>query len=244
MISAHQLITARDATKGDARPGGVSAAGGHGGIIGNTLETGQPVLTYVPVFRSTWRSEVRLSQLPESVKGVERKGSGPARLVDVRVRDGEGRLVPEAIPVVGYHKHGRWIRSNADASPDEEVAILAQIDQHLANFPLSGFVSEGATPYGSTAQTADAALNRATFLGMPVVRVMRGNPDGFVPLERAKLSIAGSNLTAAKARMLLQACLLKFGALPLAADPDNPTDAEIAATERALDPYREVFATH
>jgi hypothetical protein len=40
------------------------------------------------------------------------------------------------------------------------------------------------------------------------------------------------------------ACLLKFGSLPLAADPDNPTADEMAATERALEPYREVFATH
>jgi hypothetical protein len=222
----------------------VIAAGGHGGIVGNTLETGQPVLTYVPVFRSTWRSDVRLSRLPESVPGMTADGAGHARRVDVPVRDRDGRLIGDAIPVVGYHRHGRWIRSNADASPDEEVAILAQIEQHLAHFPLSGFVSEGATPYGSTAQTADAALNRATFLGMPVVRVSRGNPEGFVPPERAKLAIAGSNLTATKARILLQACLLKFGALPVAADPDNPTKDEIAATERALDPYREVFATH
>jgi hypothetical protein len=164
--------------------------------------------------------------------------------VTVRVRDGAGKLLPDAIPVVGYHRHGRWIRSNADASPDEEVAILAQIDQHVSKFPLSGFVVEGSTPYGGTSQTADAALLRATFLGMPVVRVSRGNPEGFVPPERAKLAIAGANLTATKARILLQASLLKFGALPLAADPDNPTKDEIAATERALEPFREVFATH
>jgi hypothetical protein len=244
LISAHQLYSSRDATKGDARPGGIIAAGGHGGIVGSSTETGHAILTYIPVFRSTWRSDVRLSQLPESVPGVARSGSGPARRVDVRVRDAQGRLLPEAIPVIGYHKHGRWIRSNADASPDEEVAILAQIDQHLASFPLSGFVAEGSTPYGGTSQTADAALQRATFLGMPVARVSRGNPEGFVPLERAKLSIAGSNLTSTKARILLQACLLKFGALPVARDPDNPTKEEIAATERALDPYREVFATH
>jgi hypothetical protein len=178
------------------------------------------------------------------VPGVTASGSGGARQVSVRVRDSDGRLVPEAIPVVGHHRHGRWIRSDAEPGPDEEVAILAQIEQHLAKFPLSGFVAEGSTPYGGTAQTADAALLRATFLGMPVVRVSRGNPDGFVPPERAKLAIAGSNLTATKARFLLMACLLKFGALPVAADPDNPTKDEIAATERALEPYREVFATH
>jgi hypothetical protein len=244
LISAHLLFAARDAQKGDARPGAIGATGGLGGAVGNTGETGRPMLTYLPLYRGTWRSELRVSQLPEAVEGVARSEAGRVGPVRVPVRDAEGRLLPGAIPVIGYHKHGRWIRSNADASPAEEVAILAQIDQHLAGFPLSGFVSEGATPYGSTAQTADAALQRATFLGMPVVRVSRGNPEGFVPPERAKLSISGSNLTATKARILLQACLLKFGALPVAADPDNPTKAEIAATEAALQPYREVFATH
>jgi hypothetical protein len=187
---------------------------------------------------------VRLSQLPETVQGVSASGSDRARHVTVRVRDAEGHLVPEAVPVVGHHRHGRWIRSNADASPDEEVAILAQIGQHLSKFPLAGFVAEGSTPYGGTSQTADAALRRATFLGMPVVRVSKGNPEGFVPPERVKLDIAGSNLTATKARLLLMACLLKFGSLPVAADPDNPTADEVDATERALQPYREVFATH
>ncbi len=59
-----------------------------------------------------------------------------------------------------------------------------------------------------------------------------------------KLAIAGSNLTATKARFLLMACLLRFGSLPTAADPDNPTADEIAATERAVVPYQETFATH
>ena len=244
MISAHRLYAARDAQKGDARPGAIEATGGHGGAVGNTGEAGQPVLTYLPVYRSTWRSDVRLSQLPERVHGVTADAGGRVRRMDVGVLDGQGRLLPGAIPVVGYHKHGRWIRSNDGPVPDEEVAILAQIDQHLRHFPLSGFVSEGATPYGTTAQSADAALRRATFLGMPVVRVMKGNPEGFVPRERTQLAIGGSNLTATKARILLTACLLKFGALPPAADPDNPTKDEIATTERALDPYREVFATH
>ena len=41
--------------------------------------------------------------------------------------------------------------------------------------------------------------------------------------------IGGSNLTATKARLLLMACLMKFGSLPPAADPDHPTSAEAAA---------------
>jgi hypothetical protein len=79
---------------------------------------------------------------------------------------------------------------------------------------------------------------------MPVVRVSRGNAEGYVTKERVKLGIAGSNLTATKARILLMACLLRFGSLPPARDPANPTAEEVAAVEAALVPYQQVFDTH
>jgi len=53
-----------------------------------------------------------------------------------------------------------------------------------------------------------------------------------------------SRIKATEARMLLMACLLRFGALPPAADPSRPTSTEVAAVEAALRPYQEVFDTH
>ena len=44
--------------------------------------------------------------------------------------------------------------------------------------------------------------------------------------------------------MLLMACLMKFGSLPVAADPASPTEAEMKATRTALDAYQHVFNTH
>ncbi len=58
---------------------------------------------------------------------------------------------------------------------------------------------------------------RAIYSGLPVVRVGRGNTEGFVPLHDPSF-IGGSNLTATKARLFLMACLMKFGALPPAAN--------------------------
>jgi len=43
--------------------------------------------------------------------------------------------------------------------------------------------------------------------------------------------IGGSNLTATKARLLLMACLMKFGALSPAAKTDQPTAGETAAVQ-------------
>ena len=56
--------------------------------------------------------------------------------------------------------------------------------------------------------------------------------------------MAGSNLTATKARLLLMACLLRFGAFPPARDPASPTQDEIAAIKQKLAEYQTVFDTH
>ena len=84
---------------------------------------------------------------------------------------------------------------------------------------------------------------RAAHSGLPVVRVGRGNTEGFVPLHDPSF-IGGSNLTATKARLLLMACLMKFGSLPPAADPDHPTPEEAARTRTRAAAYQTVFDTH
>ena len=40
------------------------------------------------------------------------------------------------------------------------------------------------------------------------------------------------------------ACLLRFGSLPLAADSEHPTPAELEAVQAKLTVYQEVFNTH
>jgi L-asparaginase len=114
----------------------------------------------------------------------------------------------------------------------------------LRDAPLAGFVAEGSAPFGAMSNSVDAALKRATFSGMPVVKVGRGNAAGFVDPKRDPLSIAGNNLTATKARLLLMACLMKFGCLPPAADAANPNAGETDATKDKLKQYQEIFDTH
>jgi len=114
----------------------------------------------------------------------------------------------------------------------------------LKTAPLSGFVVEGLTPYGRPVSPARHRLMlRAVHSGLPVVQVGRGNTEGFVPLDNP-VFIGGSNLTATKARLLLMACLMKFGAMPPAADPDNPTPEESAAVSEKVAEYQAVFNTH
>ena len=121
--------------------------------------------------------------------------------------------------------------------------ILARIDKNLRDAPLAGFVAEGSAPFASMSNAVEAALKRATLSGMPVVKVGRGNAEGVVDPARAPLAIAGSNLTATKARLLLMACLLCFGSLP-PAGTQPPTAAELEAVEAKLAEYQSVFDTH
>src|SRR5262245_1306934 len=76
------------------------------------------------------------------------------------------------------------------------------------------------------------SIGRAVFRGRPVVKVGRGKADGFA--RRCPPFLSGTNLTATKARLLLMACLMKYGSLPVAADPGQPTPAEYEATMARL----------
>jgi len=240
MIVDEMAYSARDITKTDARPGGYQVTGGHGGVVAD-LGGGGAQLTYLPDRRHTATSAVRLSELPTSVTGVT-GAVGSITTVEVRVKDDTGDLLAEAMPQVTFTKFGRYLPSGG-IDPDTEVEVLTRIEANLAGAPLSGFVAEGMSPYGTTGPANMAALHRAVFSGMPVVRVGRGNTGGKA-YDGDPLTIPGNNLTATKARILLMACLLRLGALPVAADPANPTDEDRAATMAALESYREIFATH
>ena len=115
-----------------------------------------------------------------------------------------------AIPKVTIVKHARYLPDDTSGDASSEVDILARIEKNLRDAPLAGFVAEGSAPFGAMSNSVDAALKRATFSGMPVVKVGRGNAGGFVDPTRDPLAIAGSNLTATKARLLLMACLMKI----------------------------------
>jgi hypothetical protein len=166
------------------------------------------------------------------------------RRVAVRIRDREGGLVGDAIPAVTIAKFAHYGEQDDVIDVAGEPGIVAQVQRNLAKHRLAGFVAEGTAPYGSMNESAEAALRLATLSGMPVVKVGRGNADGFVDRTYAPLGIAGSNLTATKARLLLIACLLKFGGLPPARDPTNPGDDEIRAIRAALDRFQDVFDAH
>ena len=220
------------------------ATGGHGGILGAAGHDGPPLLHYLPTARHTWRSDVNVTRLPS--RGHRR---APGRLAHRTPSRSRSRGRTEGCST-RRSPRSRSPRTPAigtiDGAPDPEaeVDLIAMIEHMLKSAPLAGFVVEGFTPYGRTASNARHQLMlRAVHSGLPVVRVGRGNTEGFVP-QHDPVFIGGSNLTATKARLLLMACLMKFGALPPAADPDHPTAEETAAIRERVAKYQAIFNTH
>src|SRR5262245_8203945 len=239
LVQDQQVFAARDVQKADARPGGYVATGAHGGILGAVGWDGPPVLTYLPATGHTYLSAVNITRLPAAVGGILQGGA-----VSVPIKDGNGDLLEAAIPKVTIVKDGNYTIDDYEDDPAREVDLLAQIERNRAAHPLAGFVVEGLSPYGRlTSAVRTGVMRRASYSGMPVVLVGRGNAEGFVPPPAAPF-IGGRNLTATKARLLLMACLMKFGSMPAAADPARPTSAEIESAQAIRARYQDVFDTH
>lgn len=242
VIQEQQIFAAREVAKVDARPGGYVATGGHGGIIGNISHTGRMALTYLPAYKHTYLSELRITQLPGKVGAVKKAGRG-IETVEVAVKDAAGKLLADAIPVVSIVKDGSYSGLEFGDDLALELDLIASLDHKLAMGRLAGFIIEGLVPYGSTpSQARHKVMLKAAFSGIPVAKVGRGAPEGFA--DPHEFQIAAANLTGTKARLLLMACLLKFGSLPAAKDPDNPTSAELDAIRKSVAAYQAIFDTH
>ena len=242
LIQEQRVFAAREVMKVDARPSGYVATGGHGGILGAAGHGGSPVLNYLPATRHTYLSEVNITQLPDQVLGVRRTDDG-LMTVPVAVKTANGDLEEDAIPKVSIVKDGSYISDDYEVDPSREVDLIALIEYKLDHEPLGGFIVEGLSPFGlMTSMAREQLMLKSVRCGMPVVRVGRGNTEGFTP--GYKFFVSGSNLTSTKARLLLMACLMKFGSLPPAADPDNPTEEELAAIREKIKAYQAVFNTH
>jgi hypothetical protein len=203
---------------------------------------GAAVLHYVPALKHTYLSEVNLSKIPSSVP-VAASSDGAIKRSETRIRQDNGDLLESAIPSVAIVKDGGFYAEEYLDDPAVAADLIALLARKLQTNRLAGFVIEGTTPYGKmTSSVREAVLRKAIHCGLPVVRVGRGNSEGFA--DPHEYFIAGSNLTATKARMLLMACLLKFGSLPPANNPDEPTSAELAATRAAVAAYQKIFDTH
>ena len=241
-IQDRQFFAARELTKVDGRPGGYIASGGHGGILGQFGHTNAISIMYLPAYKHTYLSDVNVTRVPEAVSAIRLNSIGLKRF-DLILKDKNGQLLEDAIPSVAIVKDGTYCGEEYGDDPAPEADLDFLVKHKLRTGRLVGIVAEGITPYGNIPSEARTKiLQQAIFTGVPVVRVARGNPEGFSDLN--PIFISGQNLNAIKARLLLMATLMRLGSLPTAADPAEPTAAEISATEKAVAAYQEIFNTH
>ena len=238
MVQERRAILAREVQKIAARRGGYVSTGGHGGVIASINPT---LLTSLPIKRHTHTSDLNITRLPASVQGVRQSDAGIVT-VPVTIKNQEGDLLPTAIPRVGIVKYATFGGDDYADDPLAEVEVSARIEKNLQEFPLSGFVVEANQPFGNVHESLKIAMDRAVLRGMPTVRVGRGNTEDFT--RPSTFLLGGGNLTATKARLLLMAAIMKFGMLPVAADPDRPTELEVEAIQAKLAVYQEIFDTH
>jgi L-asparaginase len=243
-----QIFSAREFKKADDRPGNYKATGGHGGVLGTV---GPPVtLWYRPAYKHTATSDVRLDALPTELEFLD--AAGDTELTTITIKDKDGMLLEDVMPRVHITKYGAYMAEDAGGNPESEVDILSRVVKGLgertsaeAGSPrLHGFVLEGASPYAFGTEAQMAALTIAAYSGFPVVKVGRADPGGRVPSNPNDAFIEGSNLDTNKARLLLMASMLKFGRLPRAADPLNPTPDERSALLTKIAQFQEIFETH
>jgi hypothetical protein len=241
IVQDQRITAAREAIKEAPRPGGFGTMGGHGGVIGTTAG---PKLTFLPLNRHGRTSEVRYSAIPKTVPGLHRAAGGRIEPILVAVKDDAGQLRGEAIPEVELLDFNSWMTSNPPGTPDPVVPrVESAIARCLGEAPLSGLVAEA--PASGHFDRHDALIiDQAALSGFVVVKVSRGTPGTCMGAVAENLFIEGSNLNANKARVLLMACLLRFGCPPPAADPAHPTEAEKAAVRSHLAKIQKVFDTH
>jgi hypothetical protein len=241
VVQDQRITAAREAIKEAPRPGGFGVLGGHGGVIGTT---NGPKMTFLPLNRHGRTSEVRYSMIPRIVPGLRRGADGHIAQAPVAVKDDSGHLRGEAIPAVELLDFNSWMTSNPPGAPDPVgPRIESTIARCLGEAPLCGVV--GVAPVSGHFDRHDALmLDQAALSGFIVVKVSRGTPGTFLGNVEENLFVEGSNLNANKARVLLMACLLRFGCAPPAADPAHPTDAEVTAVKNHLAQMQEVFDTH
>lgn len=240
MVQDEVIYSAREVVKGDAHPGGYVATGGYGGTLGSM--TAGAYVTFVPTRKHTWKSDVRITVLPTKIDGLLRQ-NGVFKTVPVTIKDERGELIGSAIPKVAILKGDNWYD---DGLPDAsaEKGIAATIAMLLEKYPLAGLVGEGLSPYATLSNSQERVLQKAALSGLPVVKVARGDAHGLVKVNPNNLFIEGNNAIATKARLLLTAALMKFGPLPPAADPENPTPGELSAIKEKLGLYQAIFDTH
>jgi L-asparaginase len=140
-------------------------------------------------------------------------------------------------PAVAVLYGSVWSPGDAarDGAAEFEVLMCVAQVQHASS--VAGLVSVGYRR-GSFPPSAETALERVAHMGIPVVRLAQTSP---LPTHHGDSFIEAGSLSPADAKRLLTECLVRYGSLPVAADPAKPTKKEDQAFQTKLALFQAQF---
>lgn len=93
----------------------------------------------------------------------------------VPVKDAEGLLLADAIPMVIIFKSSNWLKEEVNSKdPASAVDILARLGDYLAHHPLAGLVG-GHRALWLHDRAHGCGVDQSRPHGFPVLKVARGN---------------------------------------------------------------------
>jgi L-asparaginase len=150
-----------------------------------------------------------------------------------------GETLFSASPTVGVavlHATA-WAPGDSVREGAGEFEVLLRVAQLQRAYRLSGVVSVG-NQHGVRPCGGERALKYAALSGIPVVKLAR---DGAVAPSPGDIFVDAGSLSAEQAKNTLEHCLLRYGAPPAAADPENPSELEFARIRAHLVAFRKAF---
>jgi hypothetical protein len=115
-----------------------------------------------------------------------------------------------------------------------EFEVFLRVAQLRRTCQAAALVSVG-DRNGVRRSGGEKALAHAALSGLPVARLAPGGVVAALPLG---IFLDGGTLSPEHTQRVLEQCLSRHGAPPAAADPERPTDRELAAIRAHLQPYQ------
>ncbi len=120
-----------------------------------------------------------------------------------------------------------------------EFAVFLQAAQLQQTHRAAGLVAV-CDRHGHLRSGGERALRRLVFSGVAIVKLAH---DAAFPADDQLAFLDGGRLTPEVASEILARCLERFGGPPIAADPEKPTYAELAALRVHLRPFQTALSS-
>jgi L-asparaginase len=132
----------------------------------------------------------------------------------------------------------KWSPGDCVRDGAGEFQVLVSVASLQREHSTVGVVGVG-NRHGLFPAASEHALRFFALHGVPVAKLAKG--DELVP-DPEGLFLDGGALSEKEAADVLAHCLNRYGAPPLAANPDRPTANELEAIRKSLRPFRAAFA--